>query len=91
MGGRALPAAFRCRERRPALRQLVLQCCGFTSRQDHLLHDGQALFLEEHMLGAAEADSLGAEAQCPLGVPGVVGVGPHAEMPKLVGPGQQLL
>jgi pyruvate,orthophosphate dikinase len=31
-------------------------------RQDHVLHDRQTLHLEEHVLGAAKADALGAEA-----------------------------
>ena len=31
--------------------------------EDHLAHGGDALVLEEHVLGAAEADALGAEAR----------------------------
>ena len=54
--------------------------------QDHALHDGQALLLEEHVLGAAQADALRAEAARALGVPGVVGVGPHLQAAELVGP-----
>ena len=33
--------------------------------QDHALHDRQAIFLEEHVLGAAEANALGAEVAGP--------------------------
>jgi hypothetical protein len=56
---------------------------------DHLLHHRQALFLEEHVLGAAQADALGAEAAGALGVARVVGVGPHAQAADLVGPLEQ--
>ena len=52
---------------------------GSSSRQDHLLHDRQALVAEEHVLGAAEADALGAELARPGGVGRRVGVGAHAQ------------
>ena len=58
--------------------------------QDHLLHGGQAVGLEEHVLGAGQADALGAEAAGALRVHRVVGVGPHAQRAQLVGPAQQL-
>jgi hypothetical protein len=35
--------------------------------QDHLAHGGDAVALEEHVLGAAQADALGAELAGPLG------------------------
>ncbi len=35
----------------------------FRLGQDHLLHDGQAFLFHEHMLGAAEADTFGAEGR----------------------------
>jgi hypothetical protein len=39
--------------------------------QDHLAHRADAIAFEEHVLGAAEADALGAELARPLGVFGV--------------------
>ena len=39
----------------------------------------QAVGLEEHVLGAAQADALGAELARALGVARVVGVGPHLQ------------
>ena len=46
--------------------------------QDHLLHDRQPLVAEEHVLGAAEADPLGAELAGAGGVLRRVGVRAHA-------------
>ncbi len=57
---------------------------------DHALDKGPPLVAEEHVLGAAEADALGAEVAGPLGVLGVVGVGPDAEPAELVGIGEEL-
>ena len=63
-------------------------------RDDHLL-DGQLPvgarlglleILEEHVLGAAEADAFGAHFAGLAGVVGRVGVGAHAKPPDLVGP-----
>ena len=45
-----------------------------------------AVALEEHVLGAAEADAFGAEVAGPLGVGGRVGVGADLERAVLVGP-----
>ena len=56
------------------------------AREDHLLHDGQPLLAEEHVLGAAEADALRAELACLRGVVGVVGVRAHPEAAQAVGP-----
>ena len=50
---------------------------GLVRREDHLLHDGQPLLAEEHVLGAAEADALRAELARLRRVVGVVGVRPH--------------
>ena len=41
----------------------VLVALRVVVREDHLLHDRQPLGLEEHVLGAAQADALGAEAR----------------------------
>ena len=59
--------------------------------QDHLLHDRQPLVAEEHVLGAAEADALGAELARAGGVLGVVGVRAHVEAPLVVGPAEDRL
>ena len=55
-------------------------------RHDHLPHRGEPLALEEHVLGAAEADALGAEVAAPVRVGRRVGVDPHPELPDPVGP-----
>ncbi len=45
---------------RQQLRQRLL-AAGRVVRQDHLAHRRDALAAEEHVLGAAQADALGAE------------------------------
>src|SRR6266568_4321758 len=45
--------------------------------QDHLPHGGDPLGVEEHMFGAAEPDSLGAELSGHLGIIRRIGVGPY--------------
>ncbi len=45
--------------------------------EDHLAHRDDAVALEEHVLGAAEADALGAEAARGARVERRVGVGAH--------------
>ena len=59
--------------------------------EDGAAHDLQAIALAEHVLGAAEADALGAVAAGLLGLLGLVGVGPHAHPADLVGPAEDLL
>ncbi len=54
--------------------------------QNHLPHGGDAIFLEEHVLGAAQADSLGAEIASSLGVLRRVGIGANLQLAVLVGP-----
>ena len=56
---------------------------------DHALHDRQPLGLEEHVLGAAQADALRAVLPGPLGVLRVVGVRADAQAPILVRPREQ--
>ena len=58
--------------------------------EDHRPHDRQAVLAEEHVLGAAQADALGAEVAGDLGVLAGVGVGPHRELalPDAVGPAE---
>ena len=46
--------------------------------QDHLAHSADPLGVEEHMLGAAEADALGAELARGFGVERRLGIGAHA-------------
>ncbi len=46
--------------------------------EDHLAHAHDAVAAEEHVLGAAEADALGAERDGVGGLVGLVGVGAHA-------------
>ena len=58
-------------------------------REDHLAHRTDALLVEEHVLGAAEADALGAERARSARRAGV-GVGAHLHRAHLVGPGHEL-
>ena len=51
---------------------------------DEVLHQLAAL-AEEHVLGAAQPDALGAEAAGPGGVLGGVGVGAHLQAARAVG------
>ena len=60
-------------------------------RQDHLLDDRQPVGRHEHVLGAAETDSLGAELACLRRVLGRVGVRAHAQAAQLVGPAEDRL
>ena len=70
-------------ERRAARRLVV--------REDHLLDDGQALLAEEHVLGPAEPDPLGAELARLDRVRGRVRVRVHLEPPDLVRPAEDRL
>jgi hypothetical protein len=53
----------------------------FVARDDHLAHRGDAVAFEEHVLGAAQPDALGAEGARDAGVARRVGVGAHLEPP----------
>ena len=57
--------------------------------QDHGPHRIDATGLEEHMLGAAQADALGPQFPGFGGILGGFGVGAHPQAAVLVGPGQQ--
>ena len=57
--------------------------------QDHLAHRADAVGLEEHVLGAAEPDALGAELQRDARVVRRVGVGAHLQLAHAVGPAHQ--
>ena len=58
---------------------------------DHLAHDRQPLLGQEHVLGAAEADPLGAELARLGGVLGRVGVRAHLQPADLVRPAEDRL
>ena len=62
-------------------RHLTLGCA---VGQDHPLQEHLS-FAEEHVLGAAQADTLGAHPPGPLGVGRGVGVRPHPHPSDLVG------
>ena len=64
--------------------------CLLVVGQDHLAHRHDAVALEEHVLGAAEPDALGAELARLAGIGRRLGVGAHAERAELVGPDHQL-
>ena len=53
---------------------------GFVVGEDHALHDRQPV-AEEHVLGAAQADALGAELAGALRVFGEIGVRAHPQAP----------
>ena len=57
---------------------------------DHCAHLRLAILGHEHVLGAAQADSLGPELTGAPRVLGGVGVGPYPQAPGLVGPLQHL-
>ncbi len=57
--------------------------------QDHLAHGADAGFLEEHVLGAAEADALGAELDRGARIVGCIRIDAHADLADLVGPAHQ--
>ena len=58
--------------------------------QDHLAHRLDLALAEEHVLGAAEADALGAEGQRRAALIRLIGVGAHAHPAGLVRPGHEL-
>ena len=70
---------------------LGLGAGGHVGHEDRAAHDLEALALAEHVLGAAEADALGAVAAGLRGLLGLVGVGPDSHAADLVGPAQDLL
>ena len=64
---------------------------GLIVRHDHLAHRRDALTLEEHVLRAAQADALGAEASRLPRVVRRVGVGAHLQAARVVRPRQDLV
>ena len=60
-------------------------------REDHLLHDGQALLAEEHVLGATEADALRAELARSCRVGRRVGIRVYLQAAHDVGPTEDRL
>src|SRR5205085_1486875 len=63
----------------------------FSLCEDHPLDDGQALLLHEHMLSAAEANTLCTKDNSTAGITRIICVGPDAELAELVSPTEQLL
>jgi len=59
-------------------------------RHDHLADDGDAVFLEEHVLGPNQADALGLELARFDRVVRCIGIGAHAGRAHLAGPVEQL-
>ena len=57
--------------------------------EDHLAHRADAVGIEEHVLGAAEADAFGAELERDARVVRRVGIGAHLQLAHLVGPAHQ--
>ena len=55
--------------------------------ENHLAHDVDAAVVEEHVLGAAQADAFGAVDQPILRHARSVGVDAHGQLAELVGPG----
>src|SRR5437867_7341068 len=74
---------------REQLRERPLPSRGVV-REDHVLHDREALGLAEHVLGPRETHALGAELAREATLPGRVRVDPHAKSAALVGPREQL-
>ena len=61
----------------------------FLVGEDHLAHGADAVLIEEHVLGAAQPDALGAVFQRGARVRRRIGIGAHAELAHLVGPTHQ--
>ena len=72
-------------------RRLGLGPGGGVRDEDRATHDLEALALAEHVLGAAQADALGAVAAGHRGLFGLVGVGPDLHPADLVGPAEDRL
>ncbi len=61
----------------------------FLVGHDHLAHRADAVGLEEHVLGARQADSLGAEPARGAGIDRGLGIGADPEGADFVGPAHQ--
>ena len=57
--------------------------------EDHLAHRHDAALLEEHMLGAAEPDAVGAEGEGLARIGRGIGIGAHLHAAKGIGPAHQ--
>ncbi len=62
---------------------------GLVLRQNHFAHGADAVFLEEHVLGAAQPDAFGAELDRGARVGRRIGVGAHFQLAHAVGPFHQ--
>src|SRR5439155_26567985 len=74
---------------RQELRERALPSRGVV-REDHVLHDRQALGLAEHVLSTRETDPLRAELACEAAFTRRVRVHPDAEAAALVSPREEL-
>ena len=83
-----LTAAFSSAVRALAGRDLGLGTGGDVGDEDRAAHDLEAIALAEHVLGAAEADALGAVGAGLSGLFRLVGVGPDLQLADLVGPAE---
>src|ERR1041385_4871029 len=65
----------------------------FTTRfsEDHRLNNRQTIFLEKHVLGAAQANTACTIFTGAASVGGVIRVGVDVQLTELIGPTQQLL
>ena len=62
---------------------------GFCVGQDHLAHGDDALGVEEHVFGTAQADAFSPELARRGGIGGCVGIGAHFQDAHFVGPAHQ--
>jgi len=58
----------------------------FVLSENHLAHRADPIFVEEHMLGAAKSDALGAEPERAARIRGRIGIGTNLELARGVGP-----
>src|SRR5438876_1269171 len=60
----------------------------FRLGKDHLLHNGKAFLLHEHMLGTTETNTLSTKDYGTLRIAGIVRIGPDAQAAELIGSAQ---
>src|SRR5690349_2110897 len=68
----------------------VFETVRLVGREDHLVDDRKPLLFEEHVLGAAKANTLRAILSRALGVSRIIGVCPHLEPADAVRPAENL-
>ena len=75
--------------RQVPLRVVLLPPLDFGGVEEDLLDHGHPLRSQEHVLGAAEANTLRPQRKGPLGIGLRIGVGHYAQPSSLVGPGEE--